>query len=46
MENQTYMTSIGLYLIALALLQQNGVTYTNREIEQALKAMQYELGLN
>lgn len=35
--------SKALYLIALALLQNNGTTYVNREITDALEAIQKEL---
>jgi hypothetical protein len=41
MEGQTY----ALYLIALAILQQNDKTFVNREISDVLERLQQELDL-
>lgn len=39
-------SSLALYLIALAILEGNGNTYVSREIREAMRQLQYELGLN
>ncbi|WP_338452320.1 hypothetical protein R4Z09_10805 [Niallia oryzisoli] len=36
---------LAVYLVGLAILQQNGKTYVNREIEIAMKELQKELKL-
>lgn len=44
MDEQTY--SLATLLVALAILQSTGKTYVNREIEDVLKQLKIELGIN